>query len=89
MYKVILACEGIPASEGQEAATDIMKEFADHRPWHQNVNCSWDGKELRLEAENDFDDDGLALLDEFSDCIASYVVAFDGRLKIISVAEFE
>ena len=89
MYRVVLACEGVPVSAGQEAAADITKEFADHRRWHQNVKCSWDGKELVLEAENDFDDNGLALLDEFSDCIAAYVTAFDGRLKVVSVSEFE
>ena len=89
VYKVILACEGVPASDGEEAAADITKEFADHRQWHQNVKCSWDGQELVLEAENDFDDDGLALLDEFSDCIAAYVPAFDGRLRIVSVSKSE
>ena len=89
MYRVILGCEGVPASVGQEAATDITKEFAEHRQWHKNVKCSWDGKELLLEAENDFDNEGLALLDEFSDCIAAYVTSFDGGLRIVSVTPFE
>jgi hypothetical protein len=39
-----------------------------------------------LEAENDFDARGLALLDEFSDCLSAYIVEpFDGRIEIESV----
>ena len=43
-----------------------------------------DGK-LRLVAENDYDAQGLNLLDEFSDNICAYVEPFDGDLKLVSV----
>lgn len=87
-FRIVLACEGIPDSEGRKAAADIADEFAKHRQWHKNVKCTWNGKELVLEAENDFDENGLALQDEFSDCISAYVATpFDGRLKVVSVAK--
>ena len=85
MYRVVLECSGVPAAEGAEAATDIEREFREHRPHHQNVRCTFDSGKLVLQAENDFDADGMALMDEFSDCISAYVAtAFDGDLKVVS-----
>jgi hypothetical protein len=50
------------------------------------VSCEWNGSELVLQAENDFDKNGLALLDEFSDAIAACIAGgFDGELEIRSV----
>jgi hypothetical protein len=77
----------VPESAGAEAAIDITREFADHRPWHGNVICSWDGRRLMLQADNDFDSNGLALLDEFSDCIAAYIASFDGGITVESVTK--
>jgi hypothetical protein len=65
MYRIVLDCKAVPANVGAVAARDIIEEFT-HRPWHQNVRCEWDGSRLMLQAENDFDLNGLALLDEFS-----------------------
>jgi hypothetical protein len=87
MYKVVLACNGVPANAGLEAAADITKEFAEHRTWHQNVTCSWDGSRLILEAVNEYDASGKALQDEFSDCIAAYVAeGFEGQITVESVS---
>ena len=87
MPKLTLTCDGVPKHLGQQAAVDITEEFT-HRPWHRNVNCSWDGSLLILKAENDYDSDGLALQDEFSDAISACVSeGFDGRIGIVSVAE--
>ena len=72
MYRIVLACKGVHANVGAVAARDITEEFT-HRPWHQNVRCEWDGTRLMLLAENDFDSDGLALLDEFSDAISASI----------------
>ena len=47
--------------------------------------CSWDGKSLRLIAENDYDPDGLNLMDEFSDNLCAYVGPFDGDMRIVSI----
>jgi hypothetical protein len=70
MYRIILACNGVPAQVGVQAASDITEEFT-HRPWHQNVRCEWDGSRLVLQVDNDFDSNGLALRDEFSDAISA------------------
>ena len=85
MHRVILECSGVPATEGQEAARDIEMEFREHRPHHENVRCTFDNGKLVLQAENNWDADGLALMDEFSDCISSYIVTlFDGDLRLVS-----
>jgi len=86
MFHVVLECE-LPESAGpQQAALDITEEFL-HRPWHHNVRCTWDGRTLHLEADNDFDDNGLALLDEFSDAIVACVKDAEySDLRVISVS---
>jgi hypothetical protein len=85
MYRIVLACSGVPADIGPSAARDITEEFT-HRPWHKNVRCQWDGSRLVLQADNDFDSNGLALLDEFSDAIAASVKdGFDGGINVVSV----
>lgn len=85
MYRVVLACKGVPVHVGEAGARDITEEFT-HRPWHQNVSCQWDGSQLVLQADNDFDSGGLALRDEFSDAISAYIEeAFNGDIDIVSV----
>jgi hypothetical protein len=85
MYKLTLTCNGVPKQVGQQAAQDITEEFK-HRPWHQEVICSWDGELLVLKAANDLDADGLALRDEFSDAISACIQeGFDGHITILSV----
>lgn len=86
MYRTVLACNGVPAHVGDAAARDITEEFT-HRPWHQNVTCSWNGTQLLLQADNDFDSKGLALLDEFGDAISACIHdRFDGGIEVISVS---
>jgi hypothetical protein len=91
MFHVVLECEaeGLSAEIGEQAATDIAEEFT-HRPWHTNVRCTWDGHSIRLEADNDYDDKGLALRDEFSDAIAACVAMYErlGDMQIVSVTEY-
>jgi len=55
MYRIVLTCSGVPIDEGAEAASDITNGFRVHRAWHNNVSCQWDGAQLILQAENDFD----------------------------------
>jgi hypothetical protein len=86
MYRIVLAYKGVPADVGAVAARDITEEFA-NRPWHRNVHCEWDGSRLILQADHDFDSNGLALLDEFSDAIsASITDGFDGGIDVVSVS---
>ena len=85
MYGVLLSCSGVPGTVGAAAAADITDEF-EHRPWHQHVQCRWDGSKLWLQVDNDYDTDGAALTDEFSDAIAACIAeGFDGSIKIESV----
>lgn len=87
MYRIVLACDGVPPHLGQQAATDITEEFT-HRPWHHNVHCEWDGKSLILCGENEVDSEGKALLDEFSDAIAACVAGlFEGHIEVRSISE--
>jgi hypothetical protein len=90
MFRIVLACYGVPLSAGPAAATDITQEFAEHRPWHQNVRCIWDGSRLVLEGENEFDPNGHALLDEFSDCLSACIAELsDSEIKVESVTRLE
>jgi hypothetical protein len=87
MVRVVLVCSGIPLDEGPAAARDITNEFATHRTHHANVVCSYADGTLTLVAENDFDPDGLALMDEFSDCLSAFIATpFDGDLTVQSIA---
>jgi hypothetical protein len=89
MNRITIVCEGVPANAGAIAAQDITEEFT-HRPWHKNVSCVWDGSKLILQADNDFDSNGLALLDEFSDAISACTEGgFDGDLNIISIQDLK
>jgi hypothetical protein len=84
VFRVTLACENVPMSAGATAATDIQREFAEHRTHHKNVVCVYTNGELILTAENDYDPKGLALMDEFSDCIAAYIAElFDGEIRVV------
>jgi hypothetical protein len=87
MYRIILVCNRVPKHAGPVAAQDITEEFS-HRPWHKDVSCVWDGSALILQADNDFDSSGLALLDEFSDAISACIKdSFDGDLRVLSIRE--
>jgi len=86
-YRIVLSCDGVPADAGAQAAVDIQEEFV-HRPWHENVECFWNGASLVLTAENEYDAHGLALMDEFSDAIAASIAdSFDGRIRLVSITK--
>ena len=83
-YRLVLACTDVPTSVGAQAALDITEEFT-HRPWHHNAVCHWDGHVLILQAENDFDPNGITLTDEFSDAIPANIAGgFDGDIQVQS-----
>jgi hypothetical protein len=87
MYRVTLACTGVPQHEAQSGAQDIVEEFT-HRRWYQNVNCNWDGVLLLLSADSDFDSDGRALSDEFSDALSACIsTPFDADIEVVSIVE--
>jgi hypothetical protein len=82
-FRVVLACEGVSPEAGPQAAIDVAEEFA-NRPWHHSVSCTWDGRALLLQAENDFDSDGVALADEFSDAVAASIDGGFGPIRVVS-----
>lgn len=85
MYRITLACDGVPPWQGTEAAADITDAFRNNYPHERNVKCIFDGARLWLVAENDHDPQGVNLMDEFSDNLCAYIGAFDGDMAIVSV----
>jgi hypothetical protein len=86
-YRVVLQCEGLPPNARAKAAQDITAGFST-RNWHRKAVCQWDGKLLTLTVENDFDREGRATMDEFSDEISARVKGgFDGDMRVVSVTE--
>ncbi len=86
-YRIVLACDGIPDEQALEAAVDVAEEFT-HRPWHENVQCKLSDGALMLSAENDYDPQGLALMDEFSDAISACITAnFGYGIRPVSVTD--
>ncbi|WP_271503838.1 hypothetical protein [Bradyrhizobium sp. CCBAU 11357] len=83
-FKITLACGGIDAAVGAIAAQDIQTEFRDHRRWHRDVHCRYESGTLILCGTNDFDEAGLALLDEFGDCLSAYLNDH-GAVRVLAV----
>jgi hypothetical protein len=83
-----MSCDGIPEQYGPQAAVEITNEFAVHRPWQKNVTCVYDSGRLILTAESEVDSEGLALNDEFSDCLCAYLpILENSNMKIESVTK--
>ncbi|MEJ2815474.1 MULTISPECIES: hypothetical protein [unclassified Caulobacter] len=89
MFKITMIAGGISAAAGPEAAQDIEQHFREERTWHQQVTCSFNDGVLTLVAVNDYDKEGLALSDEFSDCLSAFIhlgeISDDGVFKVVSV----
>jgi|HubBroStandDraft_6_1064221.scaffolds.fasta_scaffold1206805_2 hypothetical protein len=89
MFKVTMRAGGVDPGVGPDAAADIQNEFRERRPWHQQVTCTFADGELTLVAFNGFDSDGLALSDEFSDCLSAYIplggISDEGVFEIVAV----
>ena len=90
MFRIILECDAAKLSDeiAEQAAIDIAEEFG-HRPWQTNVRCTWASPRLRLETQNDYDNQGLATRDEFSDALAACVAMYArvGDIRIVSITE--
>lgn len=84
MHRVTLNCEGVPSLSGADAAAGITQEFKEHRTHFHNVQCRFLDGALILVADSDFDSDGVALMDEFSDLIAAFLPPFDGDIRVVS-----
>jgi hypothetical protein len=49
MYRIVLACTGIPVYEGPSGAQGIKEEFT-ARPWHTSVKCELEQTRQEYEA---------------------------------------
>jgi hypothetical protein len=87
MFTIKLVCRGIPKELGPTAATNITEEFR-YCSCYGNAICLWRGDTLQLEATSDFDSDGRALAEEFSEAISACVAEpFDGAILIEQVVQ--
>jgi hypothetical protein len=80
MYHITVSCTGISESAALAGLGDIAEEFV-HRPWQQSVRCEWESGRLVLQATNDYDANGQALLGEFSDAVCACLPIEDNELR--------
>ncbi|WP_234086317.1 hypothetical protein [Azonexus sp. R2A61] len=67
-------------TEGRGAISDLLEEFS-HRPWHTDAAFKWKEGTLRFLATNDFDKNGMALLDEYGDAINA-CINYSGNIHL-------
>ena len=85
MFSIKLICRGIPKELGPKTATHITEEFW-YCSCYADAICLWRGDTLQLEATSDFDSDGRALAEEFSEAICACVAEpFDGAISVEQV----
>ncbi|MCD6052656.1 MAG: hypothetical protein K0Q55_4074, partial [Verrucomicrobia bacterium] len=91
MYRVIVICEGVSPTCGNEAALDITAEFIALGDQYQSVQCEWNGTELILRAESDWDEDGGVTADYFYKCVFACAgeLAPNGGVSVQSVEQVE
>ena len=88
MFEIIVSCKGLPESVALGAIDDILEEFTE-RPWHRDVTCWWKSSMLFLRANNDYDQDGMALSEEFSDVVCACTPIQDEIIiAVVSVSKF-
>lgn len=80
MFEIVVSCAGVSEQVALAGVSDILAEFA-KRPWHSAVSCHWNGSRILLQARNDYDSTGLALLDEFSDAICAFLPIEDSTIS--------
>ena len=70
MFEIVVSCKGISEQVAKDGLADLLEEFS-HRPWHSSVVCEVAEGRILLQARNDYDSTGQALLDEFSDAVCA------------------
>ena len=82
-FRVTLSC-ACPAHIGPELAGDLQTEFRDNYPHEHEVTCTYEDGKLLLASTNEYNPDGLNLMDEFSDMITAYSPEhFDGDIELL------
>lgn len=90
MFRITITCEGLSTLQMECALPALLEEF-EQRPWQQNMLCKIENDLLFIQAENDFDDDGKALLDEACDAVFACVEGDwqDLRFEVHSVEKIQ
>lgn len=87
MFRSTVVCRGLSSEEARDAVADMLAEF-EHRPWQEKVTCEWSDGVLRLSAQSEDDESGLALHDEFWDAVhANINYAGSIRVEVESVVK--
>lgn len=91
MYRIVAICDGVSPDCGEEAARDIAAEFAALGDQYQSVQCVWNGTQLVLRADSDWDEDGGLTADSFYKCVFACAreLAPNGGVSIQSVEQLE
>ena len=87
MFEIVVSCSGLSETTRHGAVADVAEEFVE-RPWQTDVHCWWADGLLMLRARNDYDANGQALADEFSDAVCA-CTPIEGEIgiHIVSVRE--
>jgi hypothetical protein len=69
MYRIVAVCHGLglAPSKGEQTARDVTADFATDED--VSAQCEWNGSDLILRADVDYDEDGVITLDYFRKCI--------------------
>jgi hypothetical protein len=89
VYRIVLTCDGVPPSCGKEAAQGITYMFADLGEQYMSAKCEWNGSELVLRAESEWDEDGGLTADFFFKSVLACAreLAPEGGVSIESVEQ--
>jgi len=82
MFQITVSCTGVSEAAALAGLADIAEEFT-QRPWQESVSCRWESGRLVLQAINDYDTDGQALLGEFSDAVCACLPIEDTEIGFV------
>jgi len=69
MYRILAICDGMQPNCGEQAARDITAEFAALGDQYLSAQCEWNGTELVLRADSEWDEQGQLTADYFYKCV--------------------
>jgi hypothetical protein len=89
MYRIVAICDGVQPGCGVEAARNITAEFAALGDQYVSAQCEWNGSELVLRADSEWDENGGLTADYFYKCVFACAteLAPSGGVSIKSVEE--
>jgi hypothetical protein len=82
MFEIVVSCSGISEQTARDSLDDLYQELAE-RPWYGSVTCHWEHDRVDVQARNDHDATGQALLDEFWDVVCACIPAEDSERRFV------